>query len=204
MMGTCADSDIVRVTAKMSYSTGAGQVQNVYHCILYLPTGPAADSVVHDAIAGALDTAYTYLNTQIRNSLLYDTIETWNVTQDRPMVEADWPVLAAGEASADDPGAPQVAPLVKFTTPAARSQGRKFLPPVIETAINNFGTVTSTLQGFMASYALELLGYIPITDFGTLQFGNYSKTYSRFAPWVNAIVSVIARTQRRRVRGVGT
>jgi len=198
-MPTCVDGDIIRVTAKLAWSSGTNDIQNVYH--LQHSGDTADDEDVHAAIANVLDDAYTYFNEYVPSLTSYETIETWNVTQDRPMVEDGWPVLDAGTGAGDQLPS-QVAPLVLFNTATARSQGRKFLPSPIETAQAGSVLVAGILSE-IADYTVELLDGV---DGGTwtLSFGNYNVNLSRFAPWISAVVKTILRTQRRRTFGVGS
>jgi hypothetical protein len=201
-MSACADGDVIRVTAKMSYDAGTAAVQNVYHFVCTFDADQS-DSAVHYTLASTLESAYTYLLPFLRSTLKFDTIQTWNETQDRPMIEDAWPTLVDGDETSIDAYAAQAAPLVLFGTNAARSQGRKYLPPVIESAVSDYGTLSSTIQTAITNYAGVLLTQASVSLFNYLNAGNYNKTLSRFAPWLSALISATIRTQRRRVRGVG-
>jgi hypothetical protein len=191
--------DVVRVTAKMSWASGASQIQNVYH--IKVLTGGNTDALVHSEIADALDDAYTELLGSIPDVIDFDTIETFNITQDAPMVEDAWPTLTEGAVSGESLPA-QCAPLVLFNTATARSQGRKFLPFVLESGQSG-GSLSAGVLEDMANYAAALIGDIVGTSWSG-KFGNYNDDLVRFAPWVSALVKDIVRTQRRRVFGVGS
>jgi hypothetical protein len=199
-MGVCQDGDIVRVTAKFVYQD-LDEFMCVFHMKLTL-TGGASDGDVHDAIAVQLDDGWANLVTSMNQGVDFTTIETWNVTQDRPMWADEWPTLTSATGAADMLPT-QCAALSLFDTQVARSQGRKFLPGFTEGINEAGGDLTSTVIAAITSWAAEIMLGISITE-GTGEFGNWNKTLSRFADWVYHHVSPILRTQRRRVRGVGT
>src|SRR3989304_4991246 len=121
-------NDIIRVTARMLHA-GTSAVQNQYH-FRYGGAGSAEDSAIQTAIAERIDEAYTPLVPFQQDNFQYDDIQIWNVTQDRPMITQDWPILTLGTGN----GAMlplQIACLVLFRTNTARSQGRKYLPPSV-------------------------------------------------------------------------
>jgi hypothetical protein len=198
-MGVVNIGDIIRATCKCEAGAGKEDVQNVYH--LMMAGGMAEDSEVHEYIAAALDTAYTNIADEIPDDVSFTSIQTWNVTQDRPMLESAWPVLTVGGAGADQTPYP-VAPLVLFPTGAARSQGRKFLPPFSEGGMTN-GLLTAGVMTKLAGYAADILSNVVGPDWLAI-FGNWSPSKARFADWVGAILTDILATQRRRRRGRGT
>jgi len=198
-MGVCNDGDIVRVTAKFLFH-GTEDYSNVYHAQCAL-TGAASDASVHAAIAAKLDSQYDYVVPFQSLAFDYTTIETWNVTQDRPMVEAAWPSLTAGEATGDALPA-QCAALTLFGTNTARSQGRKFLAGFMESMSDSGGEILGTLLTALAQYASGLIVPMTITE-GEMQFGNWSVDLARFADWASSKIGTVWRTQRRRVLGIG-
>jgi hypothetical protein len=132
----------------------------------------------------------------------YETIEFYNLTQDTPMGDEAWPVLTAG-GSASDPMPFQTSPLVKFLTSIARSQGRKYLPPITEAFYEGSGFISSAALTAIAAYAAELLTDRVVSG-STLKMGNYNIPLDRFAAWAGAVIDDILKTQRRRVQGVGS
>jgi hypothetical protein len=202
MMGTCHSGDIIRTTAKLTWNAGADEVQNVYHLKLYLDED-MDDTDVHDAIASHLDDCYDDLEPYIAASVTFSTIQTWNVTQDRPMLEAPWPVQTVGGAG-QQLYATQFAPLCLFSTQAPRSQGRKYLPPVTEGDVSLGGVLSANLLLAMADFVLPLITDLVIDLGKTAKYGNWNKSLGRFAPWVSAILQAVGRTQRRRVSGIGS
>lgn len=198
-MGSCVTGDILRVTAKLAYNSGVDDIQNVYH--LQYVGATETDAVVHAAIATVLNTAYGEIIVRIPSTTTFESIETWNVTQDRPMVEDDWPTLTVGQ-TASDPLPAQCSCLVLFDTNAPRSQGRKYLPFFTE-GLSTAGILSGATLNDVADYIAVLLSEV---DGGTWAaiFGNWSPTLERFAAWISGAAQAIVRTQRRRVRGVGS
>jgi hypothetical protein len=202
MTGLVNTFDVIRVTCKMTVNSGASDVQNVFYteCLL---SSDQLDEDVHDAIASALDTAYTAMLTRFPGDLDFNTIETWNVTQDRPMVEDVWPVITSGTGAGEcEP--PQTAPLVLFNTQVARSQGRKFLPPLTEGNVGALGELAAGSKTDLVSWAAAILAGWAIDAYNGGFFGNWNDTLSRFAPWYSAIVNFFLATQRRRHLLVGS
>lgn len=191
--------DVIRVVADMSF-LGVYLVQNTYHYQAITP-GAIDDLVVSTSLAEKLDDAYANLVPLLSTEFTFDNILVWNVTQDRPMQTLDWPTLVGGsQSTATMPY--QVAALVLFRTNRARSQGRKYLPPMVEQA-NAGGGVLSTA----ALTAVDLYGDTIITPAvaggGTYYPCNYRYSTALVSRWTNFEVGVRFRTQRRRVAGVG-
>lgn len=199
-MGSVVNGDVIRVTAKMAYNSGIDDIQNVYH---YRYTGviPCTDELVHEALADWLDDAYQEIKASIPTTTTFVTIETWNFTQDRPMIEDSWPVMTAGTGTGETMPA-QCAPLCLFTTATARSQGRKYLPFMRELDMAN-GILGSSALARITGYLTFIISTIGAGG-GLLTPGNYSPEKVRFAAWIGAIAKDVIRTQRRRVRGVGS
>jgi hypothetical protein len=199
MPGMVEPGDVVRVTAKMSIL--GTDIRNVYHA-QYAGSEGVEDVYFVADTADRLDDAYDYIYHMHSTSMSYDTIEFFNITQDRPMDEVVWPTMTAGNSSADLT-ALQTAPLVVFGTDAPRSSGRKYLPPVVVDVMEPAGEIAGATLATIASYAAEILTDWFFTN-GSAQFGAWSKKYSRFAPYVVGVVDELIRTQRRRVTNVGS
>lgn len=194
-----ANGDVVRVTAKMSIDGQA--IQNVYH-VQNQGAGTLSDSTAFTEIAARLESAYGNIQGQYTTDYDFDSIELFNVTQDVPMIEAAWPTFTSGTNAADS--LPFMsAGLIKFTTAAARTQGRKYLGPFNEAAQTGGHGPSSTLQANLASFATSMLAAWLVGS-GNLAFGAWSKKYTRFAEFVSPIIHQYWRTQRRRAFGVGS
>lgn len=190
--------DILRVTAKMSVLTD--DVQNVYHYEAS-GTGTATDAATMTAIALALDDAYEEIVAELTTGLRYDTIEFFNVTQDVPMGEDAWPNQVTGSAVGEILPL-QCSAVCLFGTATARSQGRKFLPPMKEEASDSRGVVNAATITAILLLIIELLTGVTV---GTLTFhpGNWNLLLTRFAEWISGTINPVMKTQRRRVAGVG-
>jgi hypothetical protein len=191
--------DVIRMTAKMTYGLNDDDIQNVYHGQVF--GSDVSDDDLHEAIMTFLEGAYTQLLPDMTDEITFAALETWNITQDRPIKETAWATLTYGGNSTTSYVSTS-APLVLFNTNTARSQGRKFLPPVTEAGVTD-GILSGTVTGHMVDFAAAILANILEVDVG-LVMGNWSGTLARFAPFVGAVVSDILATQRRRRRGRGS
>lgn len=192
------DGDIIRVTAKMSW--GGSDLQNVYHA--QYSGGTQDDATIETALLNSQNALYDHIKSHYPSSFSFDTISIFNVTQDRPMTEEPFPALTVGTGSGAM-GALQLAPLVKFGTETARSQGRKYLPPIIESIQTEGGTFNSTVLSNLIVYGAAAIVDL-VVGTGIIRYGNYNSTLARFAEWTTVIIDDILRTQRRRVQGVGS
>lgn len=190
--------DIIRATAKMTYV--GDDVQNVYH-LQYLGV-TTLDSSVVNGIAGVLDDAYDYIDLFISDNVGFDTIEVWNITQNRLLDEVNWPTLVSG-GGVDSALPTQVSALALFNTAVANSQGRKYLPVFTEAENLGGGIISSAALAAIALFIAELLGEVVLPD-GECYFGNWNPTLARFADWVSGYISDRMQTQRRRTVGHGS
>ena len=196
---TVSPSDIVRITAKMSFN--ANDVQNVWH-VKHLGVTNVDDEDFVTACAAWMEDVYTEVLTSQSTALLYETIEMFNVTDDAPIDEVDWPTLTAG-TSAGQSEPPQVALLLKFSTATARSQGRKYFGVPTESDIDAAGALANdTILDLVSAGAEALAGFTAAGQ--GFACGNYREDPLRFAVWLSAIVGTYAATQRRRKLGVGS
>jgi len=196
---TVNPNDILRVVCKLS-EAGHDRI-NVFHG-QYLGSEADQDAFIYADCAGALDAAYTPYAEDLNSSMHFDTIEMFNVTQDLPINEEAWPSLEAG-TSIVTTGPVQCAPLVVFGTNAPRSHGRKYMPPPVLDSTTGGGQLTGDIIANLAFFGASLLEDVPFLN-GLVQWGVWSEKYSRFAPYVNALVDTYIRTQRRRLPGVGS
>lgn len=197
-MADLISGDVVRIVAQMTHNAGSDILQNVYHAQYSGPT--TTELNFHQQMDDWLEDAYDNLLAQLPDDVEFDTITTFNVTQGRPMYTLAWPTLTAGNNLGDYLPA-QIAPLAKFTTFAPKSQGRKYLPFLAETASTG-GILEAAALAAVSAFASHLITGFSV-DFGTAVLGNWNPTLARFAEWVGAIVDEVVRTQRRRVPGVG-
>lgn len=199
-MGMSESGDIIRATFKLVFGAGEDDQSMVMHFLL-LGGGTYDDDDIHAAIAAHYDIAFDEIVMMIPDDTDFTTIETWNVTQDRPMVEAAWPAKTSG-TSTTDPLPPQVSACILGNTAVARSQGRKFLPSFTE-GFSSGGRLSSTAMANIADFAAFLLAEVIGVDF-FLTAGNWNPVLERFADWLGVTLSDIFKTQRRRTISRGT
>jgi hypothetical protein len=193
------NNDIIRVTAKMHW--GGGDIQNVFHCQY---SGTTQDDVdFMDDVAIDFDASYTLMYSHISSGVTAETIAFFNVTQDRPMGENAWPALTTFGNTTGEHLAPQLAPLVLFSTYTARSQGRKYLPFMTSNNTSNYGVVDSAPLAAMVNFGVTFLGPIALTV-GEVSYGNWNDDLTRFAPWIEVFAKSDLATQRRRRRYAGS
>jgi len=193
------NNDVLRVSCKMSLF---GQdVQNVFY-IRNNGAGSVDDTTAVTEVLARLDSAFVLQNGEITNNLSYDSIEIFNITQDRPMGEYAWPTLTVGGAVSEAlPN--QVSGLVLFPTTTARSQGRTYLGGHVEGNNSSTGVPDGGALAAMAAWAAALIAPWLVGG-GEFEFGNWSSEKLRFAAYVSSLVRDVWRTQRRRAQGVGS
>lgn len=199
-MGDVAQLDVVRVTAKMSFES-TEDILNVYH-MKHTGSASATDAAFSTAAATWLEVIYTTILSYLSDEVTFETIEFYNVTQDRPMAEIPWPTLTIG-SDAGDALPLQCAALVSLPTGVKRVVGKKYIGGLTETNSINGGHVSAAAQTALAAFVVQLLNdYVSGTL--TLTAGTYNDITAVFRELISGIVDQIFRSQRRRVRGVGS
>lgn len=193
------NDDVMRVTAKMSIQQQ--DVINVFH-VQNQGAGSIDDGSAHTFVLIRLDAAYSELVALLSDLLNFETVETFNVTQDAPMLETAWLTLDDGD-KLDQVLPQQTAALCLFPTGVARSQGRKYLGGFTEDSNADGAIPSPTLVTALGAF-VDVLVDNWIIGTGEFVFGNYDGVIFRFAEWISAIVREVWRTQRRRATGVGS
>jgi hypothetical protein len=196
---TVQPTDIIRASAKMVI---LGQLQeNVYH-YRYSPTGFAMDdSEAVSTLLNGLEGFYGEISDLQSEDLAYASVDFFNVSQASPMGEYPWPTLEAG-ALTDFVLALQLAAVLRFPTSVTRTQGRKFIGGMCESAVDSYGyieTVVLASLGLIAATMWESIG----TGSNVYAPGVYNYTLDRFTRYGSATVNTIMGTQRRRQIGRG-
>lgn len=193
------DGDIIRVTDKMSIF--GEDVRNVYHVRSDVGT-LVANSVFLSQARSWLEDVHADIAPHMVDDYTFESVECFNVTQDEPIGELAYTTTTEGDLTTD-PQPLQCAAVVRFPTEVARSQGRKFIAGLSDTASSDGGVVVSSVLTGLATMATTILdGFTVGTD--SWKPGNWSETYTRFAPWVSGLVNTVLGTQRRRRIGKGT
>ena len=194
-----AAGDILRVTAKMNFET-FGAIQNVFY-VQHDGTLPVAEFDFMEAAAAWLDAAWTEPILLFVDELKFDEVAGYNLTQDDPLLPEPWPVLIEG-GTAGESVALQVALLVSFQTTVKNSQGRKYLGGIDKIQYEGGGIWTANVEPLIHDWAdIIIAGFtVDLEDFSV---GHVKAIGGAWVPWARYSMDPIARTQRRRVRGVG-
>jgi len=190
--------DVLRVVAH--FATPGGIVLNTYH-VKYSGEVEVGNAGFQAAVADVLDDCYGSFVSDLHENFTFEKISFWNITQDAPLNDSDWPTLIDGGGTGNMLPA-QLAVLVKFGTAVARSQGRKYLSGFNGSAGAADSRIDNTAVSHVNTGTAMLLGNIAAGD-GTFAFGNYRYSDGRFAQWNTRETDYEFRTQRRRTYGVG-
>lgn len=191
--------DVIRVQARM-LRNGTDAIQNVYH-VRHDSGAPVVDATWVANVSALIDAEMQLLNAQLSTNITSLDLLFFNITQDVTLPDGSWATFSGG-GSVSEPNAPQVSAEVFWRTGAARVIGRKFLPPFTE-ANNNDGVWGSTLLALLATFAVNFIGSIIISQ-GNVSFGTFKAIGAVFNAYASGLVPVDARTQRRRRTGVGS
>ena len=198
-MADIEPGDVLRITARM---TAFGQnIQNVYH---YLHDGLVAvtEGFFDVALGAELDGAYSLISDRMSQSLLFDDILIYNVTQGTPTRSINWPSLTTGDAVVTMLPL-QCAALMLFRSTRAKSVGRKYLGGFAEDMSGGGGEVEVLLQTDLLLYGAAILNGFSASAQNFVP-GNWDPVLLTFAEWISVAYDRYFRTQRRRVVGVGT
>lgn len=159
-MSSSAIGDVLRVVALMDAQYG-GQIANVYHVKLTTVVGdPPTDAETKVDMAQYMDDMYATVDQDMAQNVAFDTVNVFNVTQNRPLGNQAWPTLTNG-ASSGDPLAPQTALFLQGNTGYSRNWARKFLGTFSETRNDGNASPDSTLLTAAAAFAVQwLAGYL--------------------------------------------
>lgn len=193
------EGDILRVTAKMNFET-FGAIQNVFY-VKHDGTQDVSEFEFMEAAALWLDNAWTPPILLFVDELKFTEVAGYNLTQDDPLLPEPWPVLVEG-GTAGESVALQVALLVSFQTTVKNSQGRKYLGGIDKLQYEGGGVWTANVEPLINDWAdIIIAGFtVGIEDFSV---GHRQTVSLAWVPWARYSMDPIARTQRRRVRGVG-
>jgi len=194
--------DIIRCTASMD--ANGILVQSVWH-VICLGISTSSDSDIHAEIAARIDSCYATIVHLQKTTFDFNSITTWNVTQDRPMLVGGWPSVGSGTSSGEQMP-PETCMYMKFATGTARSQGRKKLGPFVTTARGPQGLPEASAYAALAAFGVAAL--TPwIYASGILAFGNWRDDTKPdgplFSVWSGAIVGSYFRSQRSRYPDAG-
>lgn len=194
-----AAGDIIRIVCRMSI--GGNDIINTYHG--RADSGSQQiDSLIWSDIADTMDDAYGNIAGYMANTMTFDDITVYNLTQDALIGQGPWPTLVTG-TSAGAILPEQNCLLVRWTTDQLRSQGRKFLGVFTESDWDGQSGWSTNLKTAVGLYVVELLAGIVGSDF-VVSLGNWNDALQRFSAWFDSIINNKARIQRRRTPGRGS
>lgn len=198
-MATVNVGDVVQITARLRYG-GVDAIENIFY-VRHEGTA-AVDAATFITQAGLyMESCYTTLQLDLSDDVQYEDITYYNVTQDYPMGQEEWPSLTAGTATVDAT-ATQVAFQVNFTTQIKRTQGRKYIGVLTEASVNAGGIVAPTTVTALKNFALAVLSNFSVGA-ESFEVGHVKASTGAWIPWIGYSVPLLVATQRRRKQGVG-
>jgi len=190
--------DVIRATAKLLSDTG-DSVQNVFH--FKAGASITADNDGIDDITAFLDTLYDNVDGDLHLALDFDSINLFNVDQDKSYGDVAWPSLTDCSGSGER-YAPGVALLISLRTGYSRKLGRKYLGFYGEGKLAS-GLFTQGVLTNAAAFASQLLsGFVGGTSGETWLPGIPTKE-GGFLGFTEAVVNGNPAYQRRRRVGSG-
>jgi hypothetical protein len=193
------EGDVVRVAAHMTWS--GNDLINVYH-VRAATTVDVPNVQFSIDVAGWLEDAYGEIITRMSDGVDFVEIRWRNLTADEPVVIAQWPTLTSGSGS-NDALPLQCAYLVSFPTDTVRRTARKFIPGPIEDHVSLGGTVNEATKADLLNYGAEILAGF-YTGNAVAIPGTYNEDTLVFAALISLRVDGLVRTQRRRVKNIGS
>lgn len=199
--------DVVRLVAEWD-GPGGMLAQVVYHLRGKSGT-PESAAVVGAAALAVHQLAWLNIDNQLDSELIATVQEMlqwdfalnrWDGVDTRPFTALDG--LTIGELSAHG-----AAGLVKIFTGAARRQGRKYIPGILETSVGN-GLLNGVLLTNLALYAAVLddditAGALTL-EMGTFNTSSVSPLFETFSPASGTVqAEAVYAYQRRRKPGTG-
>lgn len=199
--------DVVRANVIGTITNGSRFV-NVFHTINSSTSLAYGDIPFATAVETVLLAGWARIKGNVAPQVHVDTVEFYNVTQDRPM-------LTVGANSAWNSGLgssentpPQVSYLATWKVGVKRVTAKKFIPGLME-SMNNAGLINPAALSALTLYAAEYVGMKSVVVSGAtvlLHLGVYAKEVQgtrAFYPFLTSIANSLAATQRRRKQSVG-
>ena len=164
--------------------------------------GAETQQALRDDIADYLEDVYLEIDQQIHDSITFDSIELFNVTEGVPEPSINWPTLTVGgDATAPVPDG--VTALSIGRTGVSKVVGKKYWPLGVETDIVE-GIWGSTPTGVYALAAADWIAPFTGASGVTWDPGVWSRAAALFRVFTETATSSVPAYQRRRKRGVGS
>lgn len=200
-------SDLIRVSANLSFGVGGQDLVNVMYFELVAPSS-LADSQVLSDIGEVLEILYTTVQGRMNTLIQFVDYDVKNETQDTSPLNSSWPVLTTG-ALATEALASQLVALVIMRTAQSRKFGRVNLGGFTE--LDNATDVwLAALLTNVGNFITQLLTTHVVTN-GNYRYGVASQNVVPPRTIANSFDLPIAgkiignlRTQRRRSAGFGS
>ena len=196
---TVQTNDMLRVTAIL-YNDDTGLVENVYWAKQI--TGFQDDATWLTNTAQALEAIYDGLVQYMPDSLAFQEVRAFNITQDYDLGSRAWPALTDGDVDVANPMPSGCAALVLGRSPTSTSVSRKYFGLFTE-ADHGAGLWQSSLVAALAAAATSWKTAYALAGGGTAQFGVWSKVLETWYPLVEMVVKDVVAYQRRRRAGRG-
>lgn len=204
---TVSDGTYVQVSVRSI--ANASTIMNVWYLKTRF-TGSMADVDFMDAVATIVSDHYGYLNNYLSEQIVPTDIKfdevVYNPIKFRPDIsryigtvawDTGYAPVAAGDSLPE-----QDALLVKFRTSGIKTLGRKYIGILAESDRNGGGWVSGFVSA-IGTFITAWLGEQAVDTDKFIQWGVFAKRAAQFLFFLSAAFDTRARTQRRRVEGVG-
>lgn len=198
-MPETVENDVIRATAVMDFD-GVGTVQNVYHFKMVTDTTLEDDEVATDLCA-RLEVYYDIIDGQLTDLLTFDYINLFNVTQNEPLGNWDWPTLTAGLNAAES-CPPGTAALAFARTGENRVIGKKYLGPFTVNDLED-GHWKTSLIALVADFITNWIAQSFVGTNAVWEQGVWASVLAAFKQFINGQAKARVAYQRRRKPGVG-
>jgi hypothetical protein len=190
--------DVIRATAKLLSDTG-DSIQNVFHfkAGAYI----AADNDGISDITAFLDALYDNIDTDLHLGMDFDSINLFNVDQDKSYGDIGWPSLTSCTGSGER-YAPGVCLLVSLRTGYSRKLGRKYLGFFGEGKLSS-GIFAGSVVTNALAFAADLLGSFTGGTSGESWLPGIPTKEGGFLGFTEGLVNTNPAYQRRRRIGSG-
>ncbi len=198
-MADINDGDVVRPVAFL-HTVDLSVNNNVFQMEIGATGGASLDTIL-DRILTTLELVYSIVRLFQTARTKYDHVTFYNITQDIPLPQKDWPTIIAG-ALGDDDLAHMTAAMLSFGVGLPRVFGRKFFGGVGESALDQDGLWGTTQITKLTDISVEMLADHVISG-TSMKFGVITGVTPVFKQFTEAIITTIPASQKRRRQGVG-
>lgn len=189
--------DILRVSAIMQ-NADSGMVANVFHVrVASLASPSLPDDDAKTDVAAYVDGIYAPMNNLIANDIRYDTVNVFNVTQNRPLGNEPWPTLTLG-ANTDEILPSTVAAFIQGNSGYSRTWARKFLGGLTTASNTSNGFIEPATVTALAGWGARWIAGYTSGAFSVYEPVVYRSVLALWVPVLEVIVRDVWATIRRR------